>query len=151
MTPIKLSVYSPSFISLRIVKRGFLLSLVWFILHTLLITLDGLIDSKENAEVALVLGNTVQENGEMSERLKSRVDKGLELYKAGQVKTIVVSGGLGKEGHYEAEVMKHYLLTHQVPATRILVDNYGNTTYMTALNYEQIRKKHGFQSVIVVS
>ena len=150
MTSIQLPVFTQSSF-LRIVKKGFLLGLTWFLLHTLIITLDGLIDSPENAEVALILGNTVQENGEMSERLKSRVDKGLALYREGRVKTIVVSGGLGKEGYYEAEVMKNYLLTHQVPATRIIVDNQGNTTYLTTINYERIRKKHGFQSVMVIS
>ncbi|WP_223847363.1 YdcF family protein [Hymenobacter montanus] len=125
--------------------------MAWFLIHTMLIVVDGLMDSPGKADVALILGNTVHENGKMSARLQSRVEKGLDLYRAGRVKTIVVSGGLGKEGFYEAEVMKNYLLAQQVPAARVIVDNKGNTTQLTALNFNQIRKKLGFRSVIVVS
>jgi len=132
-------------------KQIFLWAFIWFLLHALLITADGLMDSPEKADVAVILGTTVHGNGQLSERLRSRVEKGLDLYQAGRVKFIVVSGGLGKEGHYEAEVMKNYLLTRQVRTARIIVDNGGNTTQLTALNFDQIWTPHGFQSVIVVS
>lgn len=133
------------------IEKILLLVVSWFFLHTLIISIDGLVDSPEKADVALILGNTVHENGQLSERLRSRVEKGLDLYRAGRVKFIVVSGGLGKEGHYEAEVMKKYLLARRVPAARIIVDNAGNTTQLTALNFDQVRQQYGFQSVIVVS
>ncbi len=79
------------------------------------------------------------------------MDKGLELYRAGRVKTLVVSGGLGKEGQYEAEAMKKYLIQADVPASAIIVDNKGDNTFLSAQHYQQIQAEHQFQSVTVVS
>lgn len=123
----------------------------WFTIHTLLITIDGLSDDHQATDAALILGNTVYPDGRLSERLKSRVDKGLELYRADRVKKLVVSGGLGNEGHYEAEAMKQYLVRAGVPVAAIIVDNNGDNTLLSAQHYQQIQTQHQFQSVMVVS
>lgn len=103
------------------------------------------------ADSLLVLGNTVNSNGSLSDRLQARLDKAIQLYHAGTSSTIVVSGGLGKEGHYEGTAMQQYLLRRGIPAAAIVVDNAGNTTQATAQNFTVIAKKRGFSSVIVVS
>jgi len=125
--------------------------MAWFLLHTLCISIDGLWDRYEKADAALILGNTVYPDGQMSDRLRRRVDKGLELYQNGWVRKLVVSGGLGKEGYYEAEVMKRYLLANGANEADIIVDNEGNTTYLSALNYRRISRQYGLRSVIAVS
>ena len=112
---------------------------------------DGLQDHNLHADVAIILGNTVHQDGRLSKRLEKRLECGLNLYKSGRVKTIIVSGGLGKEGHYEAEKMKTYLLKHQVNENDIIVDNYGNNTRLTVANTLKIKQQYKFTSGIVVS
>jgi vancomycin permeability regulator SanA len=108
--------------------------LLWFVLHSLLITIDGLRDEVVPCDVVVILGNQVHKNGQLSERLKARVDKGLEWYQKGLCQQILVSGGLGKEGHYEGDAMAAYLRQQGVPSAVILIDNKGNNTHATALN-----------------
>ena len=54
---------------------------------------SGLHDDVQHADVALVLGNTVQTDGTPSPRLQARLDKTLELYRAGYFPAIIASGG----------------------------------------------------------
>lgn len=120
-------------------------------LHVAATTIDGLTDNVQPADCLLVLGNTVNADGTLSPRLRGRLDKALDLYRAGISSTIFVSGGLGKEGHYEGTAMHQYLMAHGVPATAILVDNAGNTTQATARNFAAVARERGFSSVVVVS
>lgn len=127
------------------------LSVLWFTVHTLWVTTEGLRDDNVSADAALILGNTVNRDGKPSPRLKARLDRGLKLYKDSLVRKIVVTGGLGKEGFYEAEVMKHYLVTHGANANDVLVDNNGNTSILSVLNYKEMKVKNRFTSVVVVT
>ncbi len=115
------------------------------------LVLDGFTDDLFKADAALVLGNSVFPDGTLSPRLRGRVERGMELYKSGLVPKIVVSGGLGKEGHYEGTVMAAWLVAHGVPERDIVVDNEGINTAASAKNFAAICDAHGFESVIVVS
>jgi vancomycin permeability regulator SanA len=125
--------------------------ITWFIVHTAFISYDGLSDNVQKADCILILGNTVNPDGSLSARLKSRTDRGIELYKAGFSKTIMVSGGLGKEGYYEGTSMRNYLVAHGVSSNDVIVDNAGNNTDQTARNFKEIATVRHFGSVIVVS
>ncbi|MFX7825239.1 YdcF family protein, partial [Acinetobacter baumannii] len=73
--------------------------------------------------------------GTPSDRLRARLDKAAELYRQGMFPCIIVSGGTGKEGFSEAQVMAAYLSEVQtVPRSAILLDEQGNTTMATAVN-----------------
>lgn len=100
----------------------------WVLVHTLIITCDGLHNNHKRADIGVILGNKVNEDGTLSERLTQRLACGLALYRSGRVPRLLVSGGLGKEGFYEATKMQDYLRAHGVPDTTIIVDNAGNTT-----------------------
>jgi vancomycin permeability regulator SanA len=136
-------------------KKGWLISfyflVAWFLAHTLFIAIDGLTDEVKKADCILILGNTVNEDGSLSPRLQSRVDEGLELYRQGLGRKILVSGGLGKEGYFEGTEMKKYLLGRGVKDGDVIVDNEGNTTLATALNFQRISTKQHWKSVIIVS
>jgi len=136
---------------LKIVKTLFAVGVFWFLGETAFTVYDGLTDEIKPSDVGVILGTKVNEDGTLSDRLKARVDKGLELYRYKVIKKIVVSGGLGKEGHYEGIKMKAYLVGKGVPAIDIIVDNEGNNTYLTAFNYMAISEKEKFTSVIVIS
>jgi vancomycin permeability regulator SanA len=127
------------------------LFLLWLLIHSIIITIDGLNDNIKKADCILILGNTVNKDGTLSHRLQSRVDKGYELYAKKIAPKIIVSGGLGKEGYYEALEMKKYLLRKGVNDYNIIMDDEGLTTYETMVNYVPIAKENNFNSVIVVS
>lgn len=125
--------------------------ILWPLCHMGYIIWDGFQQPTVRADIAVILGTTVHEDGTLSARLEQRMKCGLRLYKKGLVDRILVSGGLGKEGHEEAEKMKEFLLKHQVPESNILVDNCGNNTWATVNNTLDLQATVGFKRVIVVS
>ncbi len=125
--------------------------LIWFFGHLVYITIDGLTKNKEKADIAVILGNKVNEDGSLSKRLEKRLECGLLLYQNNQVQKIIVSGGLGKEGFYEGDKMKEYLIKNNVPDSVIIIDNYGNNTLATVKNTLQLKDSLNFKSIIVVS
>jgi vancomycin permeability regulator SanA len=124
---------------------------LWFLAHTFYIVVDGLNDEIARADVAVVLGNTVERDGRPSERLKARLDKAVELYEKQLVAQIIVSGGFGAEGFEEADVMRDYLVGKNIPESNIILDKDGYNTYKTAVNTRQIMQANNMQSVIIVS
>ncbi len=124
---------------------------LWFFVHTLYIVADGLTDEIGVTDVAVVLGNTVAPDGQPSPRLKARLEKAVELYEKKLVGKIIVSGGFGVEGFEEADVMRSFLVSRNVPESIIILDRGGNNTYKTAINTEQIMRANNFQSVTIVS
>ncbi|MDI9871901.1 YdcF family protein [Flectobacillus roseus] len=123
----------------------------WVCGHLIFITIDGLTDKNNRADIAVILGNKVNEDGTLSERLEKRMECGLSLYHSGRVKKILVSGGLGKEGFYEGDKMKEYLIKNNVPDSVIILDNLGNNTLATVNNTLKLQDSLNFQSIIVVS
>lgn len=132
------------------IKKVIALAVLIFIVHEVLITVDGLTDETvAGASVAVVLGSKVNEDGSLSPRLKSRLDKAYELYADTLVDEIYVSGGKGKEGHDEAEVMAAYLIERGVPKHSIKLDHQGINTRSTAVNFKSDYPE--MTSVVVVT
>jgi vancomycin permeability regulator SanA len=107
-------------------------------LHLLLMLAVGFIHSDSPADAIVIYGNKVEESGEVSERLKSRLDTGLALYEEGRAPLIIVSGGFGKEGFSEALVMRDYLIDAGIATEAIWMDEMGNSTYDTGVNMERM-------------
>lgn len=124
---------------------------IWFIIHTAFMIIDGLNDELKPVDAAVVLGNKVEVNGQPSERLKARLDKSLELYDGGYFTYVIVSGGIGKEGFDEAKVMKSYLVDKGMPAEKVIEDNNGYNSYMTAQNTSKIMDELELDSVMVIT
>jgi vancomycin permeability regulator SanA len=135
----------------RYFKLSSLFLVSWFFIHLLIISIYGIIDSNDNADVAVILGNTVNADSTLSPRLTSRLSKGLQLYENGQVNKIIVSGGTGKEGVNEATEMRLFFIKHHVPASSIFTDTLGKSTLLTAKHTSQICEKHKLKTVIIVS
>jgi len=135
--------------------RAAALLLLWLVAHITYISVDGLNDRNDTADVAIILGNTVFPDGTLSSWLKGRVDVALQLYREGRVKKIFASGGIAmssNEGGYpEGDAMCNYLLAQGVPASDVIVDNYGSNTYLTAKNFIAWNGQHHYTSAIVVS
>ncbi len=122
-----------------------------FTLAAALIVADGLTDDIHAADVAIVPGNTVEKDGRPSARLSARLDQTVALYRQGLFPNVIVSGGVGREGFDEAEVMKRYLVENGVPEGSIHVDSGGATTHLTARNASRMMRENGWQSAMVVS
>ncbi len=132
-------------------KYAFLIFTIWFCVHSIAIITDGLIDEIGKSDVIVVFGNKVEKNGQPSKRLKSRLDRGIELYNNQNAKKIIVSGGLGKEGFDEALIMKNYLVKNNIPEESIMTDSKGINTYATAKNTKEIMEKNDLNSVNLVT
>ena len=125
----------------------------WLFLHMGYITIDGLLAYRGHADLAIVMGNRVYNDGRLSPVLQGRVDRALELYHAGKAPRIMVSGGIG-DGLYrypEGLAMKQYLVAHGIPADRIIEDNRGLNTYLSARDLLPVADSLHARSVIVVT
>ena len=115
------------------------------------IVVRGYRDDIQVSDVGVIFGSKVNTDGNPSSRLIARLEKGRELYNQGMFKHIIVSGGVGKEGFDEAQVLKQYLVTHQVPESAIIADSQGITSEATARNSEWIMRQHHFKTALVIS
>lgn len=128
-----------------------------FALATVALVANGLRDDVRPSGFALVLGNRVEPDGTPSARLRARLDRAGQLFRDGMAQRVVVSGGFGREGFDEADVMRDYLVAHGVSAERILLDHEGVDTYASARNLVRILRERGGMddgtrgTVIVVS
>ena len=133
------------------VRLFFYLFLSWLLIHCACITYDGLHDYLGNADIAIVLGNTVFEDSTLSPWLKGRVDAAYDLYKKGRVKKLFVSGGHGLYHVPEGDAMKKYLLSLGVAPNDVIADNHGENTYFTAKDFISLNDSLHFSKAIAVS
>jgi SanA protein len=80
---------------------------------------------------AIVFGAAVYANGRLSPVLLDRVDTAIDLYHAGQISQIVVSGDNRTEHYDEPGAMLNYAVRQGVDPDDILVDRAGHRTYDT--------------------
>ena len=125
--------------------------LAWFQVHSVVMVADGLRDDAGRSDVAVVFGNRVEPSGRPGRTLRARLDRAARLWRRGGARTILVSGGFGREGHEEALVMREALLTRGVPAAAIVVDATGYDTRATALATARLARTHGWRSATVVT
>jgi vancomycin permeability regulator SanA len=137
--------------SVKILLGAVILAPMLFVIASAALVMDGLNDDVHKADVAVVLGNAVQPNGQPSPRLKARLDKAAQLYRQRLFSNIIVSGGVGIEGFDEAVVMKQYLMMQGIPDDHVFVDSDGRTTYLTAKHSAHLMQEKGWTSVLVIS
>ena len=86
-------------------------------------------------DYVIILGCAMRKDGTPTPLLRSRIDRAIWFSKrqsdaTGKEIIFVPSGGKGeKEIISEAECMKNYLLEHEIPTDRILVENKSTSTY----------------------
>ena len=96
-------------------------------------------------EVVLVPGAEVYRDGRPSPALASRLDVAAALYRAGKVRTILMSGG---QGSFEVDAMTAYAVRAGVPAGAVPRDPNGERTYDSCVN---ARDRFDARSLVVVS
>jgi SanA protein len=81
------------------------------------------------AYAALVLGAGIRNDGTPSDILRDRIETGVQLYKAGKVKKLIMSGDNRVSHHNEPEAMKNAAVELGVPESDIQPDYAGRRTY----------------------
>lgn len=88
------------------------------------------VEEVSEAEAALVLGAGVWGKHQVSWIFRDRLNKATELYEAGKVQKILVSGDNGQEDYDEVTAAKNYLMAQKrVSAEDIFLDHAGFDTY----------------------
>lgn len=95
----------------------------------------------------IVLGCRVRE-GDVSTCLEERLVKALELYRAGKVERLLLSGDHGRKGYDEVNAMKDWLVGQGVPVAHIFLDHAGFDTYDTMW---RAREVFGVRDAVVVT
>ena len=107
------------------------------------------IDAVPRQRAAVVLGCVrTLPNGLNNLYFSRRIDAAAELYKAGKVDCLVVSGDNHVKGYDEPSDMKESLINAGVPAERIVCDYAGFRTLDTVV---RAKKVFGLNSFIIVS
>lgn len=106
------------------------------------------ISSLPHAQAAIVPGAQVRPDGTMSSMLADRVQRTVELWNAGKVDRILVSGDHGSWRYDEPDTMREALQRAGIPGRVIFTDHAGFNTRAT-----MVRAKRVFdvQSAIVVT
>jgi vancomycin permeability regulator SanA len=111
----------------------------------------GKTDYRRPADVAVVFGAQVHENGRASTSLNDRMNTAIQLYKQGLVDHLIVSGGVGDSGYNEAIVMRDLAREAGVPAKAIVIDSNGVNTGATVADTVPFFGEDGWRRVLAVS
>lgn len=87
--------------------------------------------SQPDAQVAIVFGAGLRRDGSPTPILQDRVQTAVDLYKAGKVKKLLMSGDNRYLDYNEPGSMREYALSLGVPEQDIVLDYAGRRTYDT--------------------
>ncbi len=88
--------------------------------------------------VAIVFGARVYPDGRLSSMLRDRVETGVQLYHAGKVQKLLMSGDNSNPDYDEPGAMRAYAISRGVPAADIQPDYAGRRTYDTCYRARNI-------------
>jgi SanA protein len=139
---------------LRIVLLAALAPLLLVVAANGLVLLDARGDAVASvaavprAQAALVLGAQVKPDGTPSAMLADRIDAAADLYHAGKVDKLLLSGDHGRWAYDEVGTMRRELLARGVPARDLFTDHAGFDTWDSA---QRAKRVFGVESVVVVT
>lgn len=99
-------------------------------------------------DVAIVFGAGLWRDGSPTPVLRDRVSAGAQLYFAGKVQKLLMSGGQPSGRYNEPAAMRQYALTLGVPDEAIVLDYAGDRTYDTCYRARHI---FGLDEAILVT
>ncbi|MFO1010433.1 MAG: ElyC/SanA/YdcF family protein [Planctomycetota bacterium] len=106
------------------------------------------IDALAPAPVAIVLGAAVKPDGTPSHALEDRLAQAVELYRAGKVEKLLLSGDHGTEHYDETNAMRRFALERGVAPEDLFCDHAGFSTWDT---FVRARVVFGVTRAIVVT
>jgi uncharacterized SAM-binding protein YcdF (DUF218 family) len=108
-------------------------------------------DYARPSDCAIVLGAAAY-GPKPSPVLEERLRHAIDLYRAGTVHRLLLTGGFGK-GAEEAEsaVARKYAIDHGVPAADILTENRSRNTLENLAEARAVMRANGLKTAIIVS
>lgn len=91
-----------------------------------------------DVKVALLLGTSDRMGGNVNPYFSHRIDAAVDLWKAGKIKTILVSGDNSDPYYNEPEKMRRSLILRGIPADRIVCDYAGLRTLDSVVRAKKI-------------
>src|SRR5688572_6748665 len=115
------------------------------------VELQAAVDETRAADVAIVLGAAVERGGRPSPSLRTRTQHAIELYRGGRVKTLFLTGGLGRNAPSEAEAMRRLALAGGVPDIALVLDETATSTQQSIAAAAREARARGWETALVVS
>ena len=100
-----------------------------------------------DVDCAVILGAGVRE-GKPTPMLRDRLLVGIDLYKSGAVKKLIMSGDHGSTDYDEVNIMKSFAVENGIPDSDIFMDHAGFSTYETIYRAREIFEA---DNIIIVS
>ena len=105
-------------------------------------------DDVVSAPVAIVLGAGLRPDGSPSAFLGRRLARAAELYAAGTVEVVLVSGDNSRKDYDEPTAMRDWLVANGVPDEHVVLDFAGFDTHDTCVRARQV---FGVEAAVVVT
>jgi uncharacterized SAM-binding protein YcdF (DUF218 family) len=103
------------------------------------------------ADAAIVLGAAVW-GEETSPVFRERINHSINLYKNGDVRTIIFTGGIGdRDEKAEAIIAKRYAIAQGVKSSDILIETESRTTNQNLKNAQKVASSHELTKFLIVS
>lgn len=103
------------------------------------------------ADTLIVLGSAVWNGGRASPALAARIQKGIELYRAGYAPYLILTGGVGNNPPSEAQVMKNIALSAGIPENALVLEDRSHSTEENLANAKAIMDSRGWRTALIVS
>jgi uncharacterized SAM-binding protein YcdF (DUF218 family) len=115
------------------------------------IVFDGLRDSGEKADVALVTGHSEAPLGMHGSVAHDDLDRAIKLYNDSDISFIIVSESTSPGNDNASDAMTKYLESHGVPPSVIIEDRQARTAQEMAREVAAIMKSRQLASVMIVT
>ena len=106
----------------------------------------------EHADAGIILGAALWRD-QPSPALRERLIKAVELYEAGKVDYLVLSGGTGGllSTISEAEGMRNFLVEKGVPEDKLLLESESVNTFQNIRFSQNVMQEHNINSSIIIT
>ncbi len=120
----------------------------WAYADRMLTLESAIVDDQPVGNVAIVYGARVYASGRLSAMLRDRVETAVQLFQAGKVDTLLMSGDNRADHYDEPGHMRDYAISRGVPAQAIVTDPSGLRTYDTCYRANRL---FGMESAVLVT
>ena len=107
--------------------------------------------TQDHFDVLIVLGTSVDADGNPSPRELARVTEAVHEYERGVAPRIIFTGGAVANRFVEAQVMARTAEAQGIPASAVLEDPQARDTMENTCNALGIMRRHGWESAEVIS
>ena len=128
-----------------------LLAVVYLVVSLAQVWWEGRQHFAGRADAIVVMG-AAQYDGRPSPQLQARLDQVIVLWNEGAAPVVIVTGGNQPGDRFtEASTSSEYLQERGVPASAILSEDSGRSSWESLQNVAELADRHGIGSVILVS